>query len=179
MRIRETTLAGHFELFPEKKADERGYFVKFFHEEQFAGLGLATNFRETYVTYSVKNVLRGMHFQAPPADQAKIVTCLKGAALDVVVDIRRGSPTYGKHAIVELRADSGNMVYISAGFAHGFYVHGDEALLLYQAETVYSPQNDSGIKWDGCGIQWPSAAPILSARDRSFVALNKFESPFR
>lgn len=179
MRINETILPGCFELIPERRQDARGYFAKIFNADQFAAHGLETDYPEEYYTYSKKGVIRGLHFQEPPMDLAKLVFCFEGAVLDVLLDLRVDSPTYGKHAAIELSAEAGNALYIPHGIAHGFQVTSDEALLLYKVSKVYSPAHDSGVLWNSAGIAWPIADPILSDRDLSFKRLADYASPFK
>ena len=158
--------------------DKRGLFVKTLHADAFSNLGLERNFAEEYYTFSLPRVLRGLHFQVPPYDHLKIVYCAQGEVMDAVVDLRRGSPTYGKHEIFRLSPEKGNMVYIPSGFAHGFYVTGIEALMVYKVTTIYSPEHDSGILWNSVGISWPDSAPILSEKDHNFPAFEGYKSPF-
>jgi dTDP-4-dehydrorhamnose 3,5-epimerase len=174
----ETAIAGCLEIQPQVHKDQRGSFVKSFHLDEFRALGLETNFPEEFYSNSIAGVLRGMHFVAPPRDQVKVVTCVHGHVLDAVVDLRRGSPTFGKHVLTELRADRGNMLYIDKGMAHGFYVPCGEAILLYRVSTMYSAPHDKGIRWDSLGIPWPTKTPILSPRDAGLPAFEGFETPF-
>ena len=173
-----TPLDGCFELQPIVRGDNRGSFVKIFHAETFAELGLATDFKEEYFSTSIKNVLRGMHFQTPPADHVKLVTCIEGAVKDVVVDLRKKSSTFGEHFMIELSADKFNMLYIPKGLAHGFLTLTERATMLYNVTTVYSPANDKGILWSSCGIDWQCDAPILSDRDKIHPTFAEFDSPF-
>jgi len=173
-----TVIPGCFELRPTVTRDSRGFFSKVFHKPLWQDLGLATEFAEEYVTYSLPWTLRGLHFQLPSMAHDKVVLCLSGNAFDVAVDLRKGSPAYGKHVAVNLSSMQTNALYIPAGVAHGFCVTGSEALLYYKLTTVYSPAHDSGIRWDSAGIIWPMTDPILSDRDRSLPALSDFESPF-
>ena len=174
----ETSLEGCFEIQPIVRGDIRGSFVKTFHENSFAELGLETDFKEQYYSTSIKNVLRGMHFQTPPADHVKLVYCILGKVMDVVVDLRKKSSTYGKHQIFYLDSEKGNMAYIPKGLAHGFLTLSEKAVMLYNVTTVYSPENDSGILWNSCGIDWKCDAPILSERDKKHLTLENFDSPF-
>jgi dTDP-4-dehydrorhamnose 3,5-epimerase len=178
MRVTETAIPGCVEIELPAYLDQRGSFVKNFHEGQFRALGLKTHFPEEFYSRSVSGVLRGLHFMAPPHDQIKIVTCLHGAVLDAVLDLRRGSPTFGKHVLIELSAERASMVYISKGMAHGFYVPSGEAILLYRVSVVHSPEHDAGIRWDSAGIPWPTKSPLLSARDTELPKFGAFESPF-
>lgn len=178
MNINHTVIPGCAEITPKPLRDERGSFVKTFQQKLFSGLGLRTAFAEEYYSWSRHRVLRGLHFQTPPHDHVKLVYCVSGSVIDVVLDVRTGSPTYGRHVQVELSADKANMLYIPSGLAHGFYVTGDHAIMLYKVTTEYSPEHDSGIRWDSAGIPWPDAHPIISKRDSAFPGLTDFASPF-
>jgi dTDP-4-dehydrorhamnose 3,5-epimerase len=158
--------------------DQRGMFVKTFQREEFAAAGLETNFSDEYVTVSRRGVLRGMHFQVPPHAQIKLVSCVAGSVLDAVIDLRRGSPTHGRYALFELSAARMEMLYIPAGFAHGFCVLDGPAVMMYKVSVPYAPSHDRGIRWDSASIPWPTQSPNLSDRDRQFPALADFESPF-
>lgn len=179
MQLQPTPIPGCFVIAPTMFEDERGRFVKVFHESQFAEHGLVASYAEEYYSVSRNGVLRGMHFQRPPFDHVKVVLCTAGRVLDAVVDLRRGSPTYGGHISVELSAARGNMLYIPRGLAHGFFVPDGEATLVYKVETVHAPTHDAGIAWNDCGVVWPTTNPILSPRDRGFRGLSEFDSPFR
>ena len=178
MKKIETTIVGCFELQPKVFKDDRGRLVKTFHKDSFVTLNLATDFKEEYYSVSKKGVLRGLHFQIPPHDHVKCVSCLSGKIFDVVVDLRKESPTYKQHFSIELDSENGNMLYIPKGLAHGFYVQSEEAIFLNRTTTVYEPSCDTGIKWDSCGIKWPVSNPILSEKDKLMTTLNEFISPF-
>lgn len=177
--LHPTGLPGCFELRPPRSDDERGRFVKIFNFDAFVELGLDTDFREEYYSSSRQGVIRGLHFQVPPAHHTKLVYCVEGTVQDVVVDLRAGSPSFGKHAIIELSADAANMVYIPAGLAHGFCVLSKQATLVYKVTSQYSAPCDQGILWDSAGIDWAVTSPILSARDKSHPRLQDFLTPFR
>lgn len=177
--FKESKIAGCFEIQPKVFEDERGRFVKIFHEQAFAAQGLETNFAEEYYTVSNKNVIRGLHFQVPPMDHAKIVYCVAGEVLDVVVDLRKGSPTYGHYAQFELSVNKANGVYIPKGMAHGFCALSEQAIMVYKVSTIYSPAHDTGLLWNSAGISWPTSKVIVSARDQNFSTLKQFISPFR
>lgn len=179
MRITETSLPGCYEIQPNIFKDQRGRFIKVFHQEIFADFGLVSHFAEDYYSVSHRRVLRGLHFQVPPYDHAKLVFCLDGQILDAVVDLRVGSPLYGRCATFELSGSKANMLYISPGLAHGFYVVTDKATVMYKVTTVYSPEHDTGIIWNSAGIPWPDSQPIISSRDGGFVTLAEFQSPFK
>jgi dTDP-4-dehydrorhamnose 3,5-epimerase len=179
LALKETGLPGCLELQPRVFEDARGRFVKVFNRELFAAHGLETSFAEEYYSSSLPGVLRGLHFQTPPHHHAKLVYCVAGRVMDVAVDLRVGSPTYGRHALVELSMERGNAIYLPSGFAHGFYVPEGEATLVYNVTTGYAPESDAGIRWDSAGIEWPDAAPVVSERDAGFPSLAEFVSPFR
>lgn len=178
MKKNETTISGCFELQPNVFKDDRGRLVKTFHEDSFLSLGLETNFTEEYYSVSKSQVLRGLHFQLPPHDHVKCVTCLSGKIFDVVVDLRKDSPTYKQYFSIELDAEKGNMLYVPKGLAHGFYILSDEAIFLNRTTTVYNPESDAGIKWNSCGIKWPNMSPVLSEKDEQMMGLDEFKSPF-
>lgn len=178
-KVRETEMPGCLEICAPVISDIRGIFVKTFHHDEFIRHHLVTRFTEEYYTRSHRRVLRGLHFQIPPMDHTKLVYCADGAVMDVVVDLRVGSPSYGKHEIFHLCPGNGNMIYIPPGFAHGFYVTGDSALMVYKVTTVYSPEHDRGILWNSLGIPWPDDTPCLSERDTGFPPIEGFSSPFR
>lgn len=177
--IKPSSIKGCLELQPKVLDDARGRFVKVFHEQAFAAQGLETAFAEEYYSVSHKNVIRGLHFQLPPMDHVKMVYCVEGEVLDAVVDLRVGSPTYGKYALFELSAAKANSVYIPKGMAHGFCALSAQAIMVYKVSSVYSPAHDTGVRWDSTGIPWPTSEAVLSARDKSFSPLDKFLSPFR
>lgn len=174
----ETGFAGLLVIQPRLFVDHRGVFVKTFHETLFRELGVAFQPREEFYSTSAKNVLRGMHFQLPPAAHAKLVYCLYGRVLDVVLDLRRNSATYGRVFTCELNAANRELLFIPVGFAHGFLSLADESLMVYKADAVHSPAHDVGIAWDSFGLDWPIGQPILSERDRKFPAWAAFKSPF-
>jgi dTDP-4-dehydrorhamnose 3,5-epimerase/CDP-3, 6-dideoxy-D-glycero-D-glycero-4-hexulose-5-epimerase len=158
--------------------DPRGVFLKTFNQSIFSGLGLETNYRERYYSKSHKEVIRGMHFQTPPCDHVKIVNVLQGRILDVVVDIRKDSPTYTKYFSIELNDSDGRFIYIPKGFAHGFKALTDNAIVEYNQTTEYNRECDCGIRWDSFGFDWQLSNPVISERDNDFCALNDYSSPF-
>lgn len=178
MKVHPTTLPGCLLLEPTLFNDLRGRFVKTFHNTTFESLGIAADFREEYYSVSKKGVIRGMHFQLPPEDHYKLVYCTAGAIFDAVLDLRRGSPTFGKHESFELSAENGHMLYIPSGFAHGFCALEDNSVMMYRVSTEYSQPHDCGIRWDTVEVNWPADAPIMSERDQSFCSLAEFNSPF-
>jgi dTDP-4-dehydrorhamnose 3,5-epimerase len=179
MQIIPTALAGCYQIIPTILRDERGSFVKVFHEDIFRQHGLAVEYAEEYYSVSHRNVLRGLHFQTPPKQHAKLVYCVQGAVLDAALDLRRGSPSYGQHLTLELSAENGFMLYLPVGLAHGFYTLSEQATMVYKVGSTYSPEHDAGVSWDSAGIAWPTDQPLLSPRDRRFAALADFDSPFQ
>jgi dTDP-4-dehydrorhamnose 3,5-epimerase len=174
----ETGFAGLVLLQPRPFADHRGIFVKTFHETLFQERGIAFQPREEFYTTSAENVLRGMHFQVPPAAHAKLIYCLQGRVLDVVLDLRRNSVTYGRFYARELNAVSRESLFVPAGFAHGFLSLADDSLMVYKTNAVHSPAHDTGIHWNSFGFDWPVAKPILSERDHQLPKWAEFNSPF-
>ena len=176
--IKSSKIDGCYELTSNIFDDCRGSFVKVFHEDAFAKVGLESKFAEEYYSTSRKGVIRGLHFQVPPEDHVKLVYCISGSAFDVVVDLRVGSPTFGNHEVFSLRSDLANMIYIPKGMAHGFCSLSESTTLVYKTSTVYSPTCDSGILWNSVDIDWPEIFPVLSDRDKSFPDFKSFISPF-
>ncbi|HZG86173.1 dTDP-4-dehydrorhamnose 3,5-epimerase [Paenibacillus sp.] len=176
--LKKTIFDGCYEMIPRVLSDQRGKFIKTFHSIAFSTLGLDFQSQEEYYSVSHKNVIRGLHFQIPPMDHKKIVYCVSGEVLDVVVDLRVGSPTYGQFQMFELNEAKANMIYIPSGLAHGFLTLSESAILLYKVTSVYSPEHDGGIHWNSIGIPWGVDRPIISDRDKSFPSLVDFESPF-
>jgi dTDP-4-dehydrorhamnose 3,5-epimerase len=173
-----TSISGFYELEPHIASDDRGTFIKIFHQGIFKDLDLNTDWPEEYYSISRRGVLRGMHFQVPPFDHAKVVFCTSGQILDVALDLRQFSPTYGKYASFILSSESLNMAYLTPGLAHGFYVLSQSATVFYKVSTTHYPKADSGIRWDSFGFHWPSASPVLSDRDQRLEQLSDFKSPF-
>lgn len=174
----KTSIPGCYELQPVIHKDARGCIVKFFHHTTYSEIGIPTDCKEEYYSISTKDVVRGLHFQIPPYDQDKIVFCPDGKVMDVAVDIRIGSPTYGKYHSFILDSDKGNMAFLPKGLAHGFCVLSESALMIYRVTSEYAPTHDIGILWNSVDIPWPIERPILSERDQNFVALRDFKSPF-
>lgn len=178
MEIEPTGIPGCHIVQARVLRDPRGTFVKTFHAPRFAELGLRTDWREEYFSVSAGGVVRGMHFQTPPADHAKLVFCLTGEVLDVVVDLRRGSPAFGRVEAVSLSADNGRGLYLPTGCAHGFVALSEAAGMYYKVTSVHVPDHDAGIAWDSIGFDWPVEAPSLSDRDRRHPRLADFDTPF-
>lgn len=174
MKIISTDLSGVFEIENRVFTDHRGLFLKTFHETTFREAGLAAEFKESFYSISTKGVLRGMHFQLPPHDHEKLVYVSYGEILDVVVDIRPKSPTFGDFFSTILSSENHKSLYIAKGFAHGFLTLSKIATVMYSTSTVHSPDHDSGIRWNSFGFNWKEVDPIMSERDRNFFGLELF-----
>ena len=170
-------------IVPKRHVDDRGWFSEIFHEKRLYDLSITCRFVQDNQAFSKRaGTLRGLHFQLPPAAQAKLVTVLRGRILDVAVDVRRGSPTFGKHVSTELSAESGRQLYIPLGFAHGYLTLENDVLLVYKVSDYYAPAYDSGICWNDpdIGIPWQfkDTDIFMSDKDRRLQLLKEFVSPF-
>lgn len=173
------TIPGLFEVRSEAFRDDRGSFVKVFSDGYFSARGLTFKSMEQYYSASKRGVIRGLHFQSPPYDHAKLVYCVFGRAFEAAVDLRLGSPTYGQYATFELSPEHANAIFVPTGLAHGFCVQSEEAILVYSTTSEHQPTHDTGIRWDSAGIPWPTKEPIVSVRDSALPALSEFQSPFQ
>jgi len=182
MNLTKTEIPEVIIIEPKVFGDNRGYFLESYNQKEFESNIGNVNFIQDNESKSVKGVLRGLHFQSPPFAQAKLVRCIKGKVLDVAVDIRVGSPTYGKHVAVELSSDNKRQLFVPRGFAHGFVVLSDEAIFSYKVDNYYSPNHDSGFKWDDSdlNIDWNIDVRDvnLSEKDKGLIAFKDFKSPF-
>jgi dTDP-4-dehydrorhamnose 3,5-epimerase len=174
-----TAIPGCTRLRLVRHEDARGDFVKILRRDEYAALGLDPTVAELYWSTSRRGVVRGLHFQSPPHQHAKTVSVLRGAARDVVVDLRVGSPAYGRAVVLELRADEPAAVHVPAGCAHGFQALTDDTVVAYLVGTEHAPSHDDGIRWGSAGVDWPIADAVVSERDNAFPALADFDSPFR
>ena len=174
----ETKIPGLFIIQPRIFTDNRGKFIKLFHDEMFNSLGLKSDFREEYFSTSSKGVVRGLHFQTPPEQHVKCVTCLRGEIFDAVVDLRKESPTYGKNFTIVLKETGPTILYIPEGLAHGFMSLTEKSLFLNKTTTVFNAECDSGILWDSCGINWPDVPVVLSDKDKNMPPFGEYNSPF-
>jgi dTDP-4-dehydrorhamnose 3,5-epimerase len=176
MQLTRTTLPGVVLVQPQVFTDARGRFAELHKASAYAAAGIGERFVQDNVSVSAKHTLRGLHFQHPN-DQGKLVTCLRGAIVDVAVDIRRGSPTWGQHVAVTLTADAATQLWIPAGFAHGFCALEDDTVLLYKCTAEYDPASERSIRWDdpALGIAWPTRSPLLSAKDAAALTLAELE----
>ncbi len=180
MKIDTLDLPGLMVLTPVRHGDARGFFSESWNKARLADHGLTPEFVQDNHSLSAKvGTLRGLHFQTPPHPQGKLVRCGRGALFDVAVDIRKGSPTYGKWAGVELSFENGKQLWVPPGFAHGFVTLQPDTEICYKCTDYYNADTDGGIRWDSCGIVWPVQGPfVLSAKDETAQALADFDSPF-
>ena len=167
-------------IVPKRWVDDRGYFAETYSKASYLEHGIDVEFLQDNHSLSRKvGTLRGLHFQVPPHTQGKLVRCGRGAIFDVAVDIRRGSPTYGKWEGFELSAENGHQLYVPVGFAHGFVTLEADSEIVYKCTDYYAPETEGAVRWDSCGIDWPlSVDPILSDKDAIAPALADFDSPF-
>ncbi len=178
MKIIETKIEGLKVLEPSVFEDVRGKFIKTFNNDFFLKFGLDINIKETYYSISHKDVIRGMHFQTPPYEHIKLVYVPAGKIIDVVLDIRKNSPTYGEFFSTELSSDNGKVLIIPKGLAHGFKSLEDNTNVTYMQTSCYLPNNDCGIRYDSFKFDWGCISPKLSDRDKSFPTLKEFDTPF-
>ncbi|MDE6493509.1 MAG: dTDP-4-dehydrorhamnose 3,5-epimerase [Bacteroidales bacterium] len=181
MLFEKTAIEGVMIIRPDVFEDARGYFMESYSEKKWLEAGLDYRFVQDNESKSAKNVLRGLHFQKPPFAQAKIVRVIRGAVMDVAVDLRLGSPTYGQHVSVELSEENKWQFLLPAGMAHGFVTREDNTIFAYKVDSPYAPLSEGCIRWDDpdLGIEWNCPSPILSAKDREGVRFKDFASPFR
>ncbi len=178
LQINKTDLEGVYLVEPFHAHDKRGSFYKYVDEGSFREIGLVNSFREQFYSESGEGVIRGMHYQEPPEPLTKLVYVVSGAIIDVVLDIRKASPTYGSFIDYELSYDNKRALYIPPGFAHGFLVLGDHARVMYLQNGVYSMIHDAGIHWDSFGMDWGVVNPVISERDERLPAFGDFATPF-
>jgi dTDP-4-dehydrorhamnose 3,5-epimerase len=184
MQIEDTAIPGVKILTAPRFADSRGYFAEWFSRARLEGAGIGLDFCQDNISRSTRvGTLRGLHFQLPPAEQAKLVGVLQGRIFDVALDLRHGSPTYRRHLAVELSAERCNQLLIPPGFAHGFCTLEPDSLVFYKVSKPYSAAHDAGIRWNdpGLGIDWPvkESSAVLSEKDAKLPFLADMDLPFR
>jgi dTDP-4-dehydrorhamnose 3,5-epimerase len=180
MQVIETNIPGLLEIMPSVFGDDRGHFFESYNKEAFARIGVNHEFVQDNQSLSNTGVLRGLHFQNPPFAQGKLVRVIQGAVLDVVVDIRRGSPTYGKHHKVMLTGENKMMFWIPPGFAHGFLTLADQTIFSYKCTNLYNKESEGSVLWNDpeIGIDWNIENPLLSPKDIEATPLSELNSKF-
>lgn len=180
MEIKETAIEGLLIIQPRVFPDERGYFYESFNEAKLQAQGFDRKFVQDNISKSTKNVLRGLHFQKPPHAQGKLVQVIRGAVLDVAVDIRKNSPTYGKYFSIELNEENKTQLFVPEGFAHGFLTLEDDTIFSYKCTDFYNKDAEGSLLWDDqdLNINWGVDQPIVSEKDRKASSFQDFKSLF-
>jgi len=182
MKFIETKISDLIIIEPTVFGDARGYFLESYNQKKFEEIVGKTSFLQDNESKSYNGVLRGLHFQKPPFEQAKLVRCIEGKVMDVALDIRKGSPTYGKYIAIELSGENKRQLFVPRGFAHGFVVLSDSATFAYKVDNIYAPDHDAGIRWNDkeLNIQWglEDSEVMVSEKDAELPLFSKFESPF-
>ncbi len=180
-KLIESSLKDLLIIKPDRFGDKRGFFMELYNQSSFEALGLKDpHFFQDNLSFSSKGIVRGLHFQAPPHAQGKLVTTLQGIVLDVVVDIRAGSPTYGQSQSFVLDAEDPTMIFVPKGFAHGFQVLSDTAMFFYKVTDPYMPQAEGGLLWNdpALNIDWHDIPPLVSPKDEVLPGIAAFKTPF-
>jgi dTDP-4-dehydrorhamnose 3,5-epimerase len=179
MKVLQTELPGVLAIELDKYADPRGSFLESWHKERYAGMGLAADFVQDNVSFSLKGTLRGLHYQNPNP-QGKLVQVLQGEVFDVAVDLRKGAPTFGKWFGMVLSSENSTQLYIPEGFAHGFLVTSDTAIFSYKCTRFYDKPSERTVRWDDpdIGVRWPMKRPILSEKDMAGMLLKDIPSAY-
>ena len=180
MKVTATALPDVLLIEPARFGDNRGFFSESWNKERMAEHGISVDFvQDNHSLSSAVGTVRGLHFQAPPNAQAKLVRSGRGVLFDVAVDIRKGSPTYGQWVGEELSFENGKQLFIPEGFAHGFITRTPDTEIIYKCNAYYAPESDGAILWDSCGIDWGfNGTPELSAKDANAPSFASFDSPF-
>lgn len=180
MIFEKTNIEGLIIIKPTVFEDERGHFFESYQKDRFLENGIVDTFVQDNQSLSQKGVLRGLHFQQPPFVQAKLIRVIKGAVLDVAVDIRKTSPTYGKHVLIELSEHNKTMFYIAAGFAHGFLTLEDNTIFTYKCSNYFNKASEGSLSWNDTdlNINWNIKNPVLSDKDKIATVFHNFNSPF-
>lgn len=180
MRFEKFEISGPLLISPNVFEDSRGYFFESYSKQKYQDAGISDDFVQSNQSLSQKNVLRGLHFQSPPYAQSKLVRVIKGSVLDVALDIRKSSPTYGKHISVILSEENKKILYVPEGFAHGFLTLTDNTIFSYKCGNYYNKESESGIMWNDpdLNIDWGIENPIISEKDKLNINFCNFKSPF-
>lgn len=181
LEVTPLRLAGTYQIGLAPRYDERGYFMRVWDEQVSLEHRLITSWVQENESFSIrKGIIRGLHFQEPPHAETKLIRVVGGGILDVFVDLRKDSPTYGQWDSIELSAENHRMVYIPKGFAHGFCTLTGKAVVMYKVDAYYAPEFEGGLRWDDetLNIRWPTKEPYVSAKDRALSSFKDFVSPF-
>ena len=180
MKVQQTGFEGLYTIQPSVFEDKRGFFFESWNKQKFRDQGLDSDFVQDNQSMSAANVLRGLHFQLPPWEQGKLVQVIQGSALDVVVDLRKDQPTFGKNYKIVLTAKEKNMLWIPPGFAHGFLTLEDNTLFFYKCTQLYNKESERAIAWNDplLNIDWGKENPIVSDKDNAAMNFRDFNSPF-
>ena len=176
--LKRLKIEGCYKIKLQSYEDLRGFFYKNYNYKEFKKLSLNTKWSEDFFSYSKKNVIRGMHFQNPPFAQFKLIMCLKGSMLDIILDLRKSSKTYKKYISIKLSSKNQECIYIPPGIAHGFLSLDNNSIAYYKVSSNYSKVHDTGIKWNSFGFKWPINKPIVSKRDKKLASLDDFKNKF-
>lgn len=181
LHVEHTPLADLLLLEPKRFGDHRGFFAETWNKDRFAEAGVTCDFVQDNHSLSTQvGTIRGLHYQAPPHGQAKLVRCGQGRIFDVAVDVRKGSPSYGQWFGAELSFENGKQLFIPEGFLHGFMTLETNCEIVYKCSAYYAPEADGSVHWASCGIDWPTpvAQPLLSEKDSQAISMDVFDSPF-
>lgn len=176
--VKESKIPGCFLIQPKIFTDERGMLIKPYHSDKYKALGLHSQYNEELIVTSSKGVIRGLHFQYPPLPQIKLVSCVQGRILDVVLDIRKGSPAYGQWDSFILDNENNYVLYVPEGLAHGYAVFEENTVVCYRMSNVFSAELDGGIRWDSAGVNWGIESPVVSGKDRNLLPFCEIDSKF-
>lgn len=180
MQVTQTDIPGVLVLAPARHGDARGFFSETWNRKTMRDIGLDVDFVQDNLSLSADpGTLRGLHYQSPPRAQNKLVSCLRGRILDAIVDVRHGSPTYGRHYSIELSFENGRQLFVPKGFLHGFVTLVPDTVVAYKVDDYYSAECDGGVHWASCGIDWGlTGAPTVSGKDADAIPFDRFDSPF-
>jgi dTDP-4-dehydrorhamnose 3,5-epimerase len=180
MKVKTTPIEGLLVIEPQVFNDARGYFYESYNKQKFAEAGIDYEFIQDNQSLSQKGIIRGLHFQAPPFEQGKLVRVIQGAVKDVVVDIRKNSPTFGQHFSIVLTAQNKTMFFIPPGFAHGFETLEEDTIFLYKCTNVYNKESEGGLLWNDLflNINWQNIDPLISDKDKILPTFENLISPF-
>ena len=180
MKVRETRIPGVLVLEPKRHGDTRGFFCESWNRKTLADIGIEIDFVQDNMSFSAETgTLRGLHYQAPPHAQSKLVSCQQGSLFDVVVDARRGSPTYGQSFGIDLSFENGLQILVPKGMLHGFVTRAPDTVIAYKVDDHYSTECDGAVLWNSCGVDWGLAVdPVLSEKDAEAIPFASFASPF-